>query len=159
MVDDDSGRTGPVTLHGSRDEAHTNWRLSMRALSDVSASSGLILPPNTHTHTFSVIIHSKRRSVRMNETVSALMTGAVMAPVCHGEGLTDVVGWIWVIPMIIICLVEGRERDDKEKNRAEREKRPSGSLCPTAGQTTAHITLHHDHFRFHLSYWDTNTFE
>ncbi len=142
MADDDSGRTSPVTLHGSRDEAHANWRLSVRALSDVSASSGLILPPNTHTHThthaFSVIIHSRRRSVRMNETVSALMTGAVTAPVCHGKGLTDVVGWIWVIPMIIICLVEGRERDGKEKNRAEREKRPSGSLCPTAGQTAAH---------------------
>ncbi len=95
----------------------------------------------------------------MNETVSALMTGAVMAPVCHGEGLTDVVGWIWVIPMIIICLVEGRERDSKEKNRAKKEKIPSGSLCPTAGQTAGHITLHHEHFRFHLCYWGTNTFE
>lgn len=116
MADDDSGRTGPVTLHGTRDDAHANWRLSVRALPDVSISSGLILPPQ-HTLTFSVIIHSRRCSVRMNETVSALMTGAVTAPVCHGEGLTDVVGWIWVIPMIIICLVEGKKEQGQGREK------------------------------------------
>lgn len=66
----------------------------------------------------------------MNETVSALMTGTVTAPVCHGEGLADVVGWIRVIPMIIICLVEGRERDSiKKKNKTESEKKDPLAHC------------------------------
>lgn len=62
----------------------------------------------------------------MNETVSSVMTGAVMAPVCHGEGLTDAVGWVRVAPMIIICLIECRER----------ERIPSSLLCPTAAHST-----------------------